>query len=239
MLAHAAGGIRAIVDLGDDARDQRKDGGRAGADQGDGGALAGGVPQPVGNEQSHPKSDRGLGEGDDAGDGKIFPKLFERDGRHGIAHRRFVVWDFQHEMETKRFLGIDPGEARVGVAVSDELGLLAHPLETIDVRRMDPIARVAELVREKSAAAVVVGVPRNMDGSFGPAAEKSRAFIAALAPLVPCRVVAWDERLTTVSAQRALREAGRKARDQKKVVDQAAAQILLQSWLDASAGTAE
>ena len=239
LLPHAAGRVRAVVDLADDPRDQREDGGGAGADQGDGGALAGGMAQAVGDEQSHPEPDGGLGERNDAGDGKIFPKFFERDGRHGIAHRRFVVWDFQHEMETKRYLGIDPGEARVGVAVSDELGLLAHPLETIDVRRTDPVARVAELVREKSAGAVVVGVPRNMDGSFGPAAEKSRAFIAALAPRVSCRVVAWDERLTTVSAQRALREAGRKARDQKKVVDQAAAQILLQSWLDASAGAGE
>jgi putative holliday junction resolvase len=138
----------------------------------------------------------------------------------------------------KRFLGIDPGDARVGVAISDELGMLAHPLETIDVRKSDPVKRIAALVAEKAIIAVVVGVPRNMDGTFGPAAEKSRALIAALKGLVSCRVLPWDERLTTVSAERALREAGRKAKDQRKVVDQAAAQIILQSWMD-SAGAAE
>lgn len=144
-------------------------------------------------------------------------------------------------MENKRFLGIDPGDARVGVAISDELGMLAHPLETIEVRKTDPVTRVAELVAEKSVTAVVIGVPRNMDGTFGPAAEKSRAFIEALKARVSCRVLPWDERLTTVSAQRALRDAGRKAKDQRKVVDQAAAQIILQSWLDsaAAAGAAE
>jgi putative Holliday junction resolvase len=149
-----------------------------------------------------------------------------------------VVWDFQLEMEMKRFLGIDPGDARVGVAISDELGMLAHPLETIEVKKVDPVARVAELVAEKAVAGVIVGVPRNMDGTFGPAAEKSRAFIEALKLKVSCKVLPWDERLTTVSAQRALRDAGRKAKDQRKVVDQAAAQIILQGWLDSAAGAA-
>lgn len=135
-------------------------------------------------------------------------------------------------METKRFLGVDPGDARVGVAISDELGMLAHPLETIEVKKTDPVKRLAAIVAEKTVAAVVVGVPRNMDGTFGPSAEKARAFIESLRAELPCPVQPWDERLTTVSAQRALREAGRKAKDQKRVVDQAAAQILLQSWLD-------
>jgi putative Holliday junction resolvase len=114
--------------------------------------------------------------------------------------------------------------------------MLAHPLETIEVRKTDPLDRLAQIVTDRQVLAVIVGVPRNMDGSFGPAAEKSRTFIAALRERVPCRVIAWDERLTTVSAQRALQEAGRKARDQKKIVDQAAAQILLQSWLDSGGG---
>jgi putative holliday junction resolvase len=135
-------------------------------------------------------------------------------------------------METKRVLGVDPGDARVGLAISDELGMLSHPLETVQVKKSDPIARIAEVVREKHVSLIIVGVPRNMDGSFGPAAEKSRDFIEKLKGAVPCPVRPWDERLTTVSAERALREAGRKARDQRAVVDQAAAQILLQSWLD-------
>ena len=235
LLAHAAGGIRPIVDVGDDASHQRQNRGSAGADQGDGGALPGCLAEFVGQKQADAEADGRLGKSDDSGHRKIFSKLFERDGRHGIAHGRFVVWDFQLEMETKRILGLDPGDARVGVAISDELGLLAHPLETIDVRKSDPVARVAALAAEKSVSAIVVGVPRNMDGSFGPAAEKSRAFIEALKTRVSCRIVPWDERLTTVSAQRALRDAGRKAKDQRKVVDQAAAQIILQGWLDASA----
>ena len=145
------------------------------------------------------------------------------------------MWDFQLEMETKRFLGIDPGDVRVGVALSDELGMLAHPLETIEVRKTDPVQRITAIVAEKSVDAVIVGVPRNMDGTFGPAAEKSRSLIAGLRAVLPCRVLPWDERLTTVAAERALREAGRKARDQRAVIDQAAAQTLLQSWLDSAA----
>jgi putative Holliday junction resolvase len=143
-----------------------------------------------------------------------------------------VVWDFQLQMETRRVLGIDPGEVRVGVAVSDDLGMLAHPLETIDASKCDPCDRIAELVAEKEVCAVIVGVPRNMDGSFGPAAEKARAWIEKLKTRIACKVIPWDERLTTVSARRALREAGRTARNQRSVIDQAAAQILLQSWLD-------
>lgn len=146
-----------------------------------------------------------------------------------------MVWDFQLEMENRRVLGIDPGEVRVGVAMSDDLGLLAHPLETIDASRRDPCERITELAAEKQAIAIVVGVPRNMDGSFGPAAEKARALIERLRAGVSCQVIPWDERLTTVSAQRALREAGRKAKNQRSVIDQAAAQILLQSWIDAQA----
>ena len=146
-----------------------------------------------------------------------------------------MVWDFQLEMETRRVLGIDPGEVRVGVAMSDDLGLLAHPLETIDASRRDPCERITELAGQTQAIAIVVGVPRNMDGSFGPAAEKARALIERLRASVSCQVIPWDERLTTVSAQRALREAGRKAKNQRSVIDQAAAQILLQSWIDAQA----
>jgi putative holliday junction resolvase len=143
-----------------------------------------------------------------------------------------VVWDFQLEMATGRVLGIDPGEARVGVAISDDLGLLAHPLETIDATRRDPCDRVEELAREKQVDAIIVGVPRNMDGSFGPAALKARELIERLRERVSCNVIPWDERLTTAAAERALREAGRKAKQQRSVIDQAAAQILLQSWID-------
>jgi len=135
----------------------------------------------------------------------------------------------------KRALGIDIGEARVGVALSDELGMMAHPLETIQVKAGGVRQRILTLAREKKAEAIIVGMPRNMNGTFGPAAEKARAFIADLTPDSPCPIIPWDERLTTVSAQRSLQEAGRKARDQRSVIDQVAAQILLQSWLDSQA----
>jgi putative Holliday junction resolvase len=113
--------------------------------------------------------------------------------------------------------------------------MLAHPLETIDVSKCDPCDRIAELAAQKAVFAVIVGVPRNMDGSFGPAAEKARVLIEKIRSRVECEIIPWDERLTTVSAQRALREAGRKAKNQRSVIDQAAAQILLQSWIDSQA----
>lgn len=225
--------------MGHDARDEGQDCGRASADEGNRRPLLGRLAELISQEQTDSEPDRCLRKGNNSGYRKIFSKFFERDGRHGIAHRRFVVWDFQLEMEMKRFLGIDPGDARYGVAISDELGMLAHPLETIEVKKIDPVVRIAELASEKRVSGVIVGVPRNMDGSFGPAAEKSRAFIEALKAKVSCKVLPWDERLTTVSAQRALRDAGRKAKDQRKVVDQAAAQIILQGWLDSGAGAAE
>ena len=136
----------------------------------------------------------------------------------------------------KRILGIDHGDVRVGVAISDELGFLAHPLETIDVRRTSAVARIRELAAARDIATVVVGMPRNMNGPPAPAAEQVGKFAAELRAVLPCPVVTWDERLTTVSAQRFLQAAGRKAKDQKHVIDQAAAQVILQGWLDAQAG---
>jgi putative Holliday junction resolvase len=137
--------------------------------------------------------------------------------------------------QMKKVLGIDLGDARVGLAISDDLGMLAHPHSTLTVAQGQLTERIAALVRERGVDTVVVGMPRNMDGSHGPAAEKTRVFVEALRKLIDVPVLTWDERLTTVSAQRALQEAGRKAKDQKSVVDQVAAQIILQGWLDAHA----
>lgn len=132
-----------------------------------------------------------------------------------------------------RFLGVDPGDARTGVAISDEMNFMAHPLETITNREVDPVHRIAKIVEDKKITTIVVGMPRNMDGSYGPAAEKTRVFIEKLESAgVGCPVVAWDERLSTVAAQRSMREAGRSAKNQRGVIDQAAAQIILQSWMD-------
>lgn len=140
-------------------------------------------------------------------------------------------------MEMKRALGIDYGDVRVGVAISDELGFLAHPLETIDVRTTPAARRIAEIARSRDVETIVVGQPRNMDGSQGASAEKAAQLATEIRTELPeCRVVAWDERLTTVSAQRSLREAGRKAKEHRGIIDQAAAQVILQGWLDAQAG---
>jgi putative Holliday junction resolvase len=131
----------------------------------------------------------------------------------------------------RRILGIDFGRARIGIAVSDELGMLAHPVKTIPASR-DAAKQIAEVVREKDAERVVIGLPRHMNGSVGESAGEALAFAAELRKLLPCEVVTWDERLTTIAANRALRDGGRKTRDSKNIVDQVAAQMILQGYLD-------
>ena len=140
----------------------------------------------------------------------------------------------------KRILGVDYGRARIGVAISDELGMLAHPLETIPAARLETAAkRIAELVREKDVAAVVLGMPRHMTGEMGVAAAEVTVFADKLRPLLKCELVLWDERLTTTAANRALRDAGQKTRRTRGVVDQVAAQMILQGYLDRLKGTRE
>lgn len=148
----------------------------------------------------------------------------------GIEARR-TLWDFQSLM--KKALGIDLGDARIGVAASDDLGMLAHPLETIPAAKGDPIARILELAASRGVEAIVVGMPRNMDGTYGPAATKAKEFMEKIRARTPLRIVPWDERLTTVAAQRSLQESGRNTRSQKSIIDQVAAQMILQGWLDA------
>jgi putative Holliday junction resolvase len=132
-----------------------------------------------------------------------------------------------------RALGVDFGEVRIGLAITDELRMLAHPLMTLDARNPKVVRQIAQITLEKNVQDVVLGLPRNMDGSYGTAAEKVRAFATLLKQEIKCPLHLWDERWTTVAAQRALREAGKKTREYKGFVDQVAAQILLQSWVDA------
>jgi len=113
--------------------------------------------------------------------------------------------------------------------------MLAHPLETILVKEGKAVKRVAAIVRREKTATVVIGLPRNMNGTYGPAAEKVREFAAKLQALVPCEVKFWDERLTTVAAQRSLHEAGRNTKNSRAVIDQVAAQLILQGYLDSQA----
>jgi putative holliday junction resolvase len=132
-----------------------------------------------------------------------------------------------------RVLGIDLGQARTGIALSDELRMLAHPLETIASPSAAKVARrVQQIVAEKKVDCVVVGLPRQMNGTIGRAAEIAQEFVEKLRSLVGCEVVTWDERLSTVAAERALRDAGKKTRQTRDIRDQVAAQIVLQSYLD-------
>jgi putative Holliday junction resolvase len=128
-------------------------------------------------------------------------------------------------------LGIDFGQSRIGLAISDELGFMAHPLETVPAGK-GALKRIAQIIRERKIDNVVVGLPRNMDGTFGPAAESARKFVEELRAAIPCEITTWDERLTTVAAHRSLREAGKKTRATRGYVDQVAAQMILQGYLD-------
>jgi putative holliday junction resolvase len=135
-------------------------------------------------------------------------------------------------------LALDFGRARIGAAISDELQLLAHPLETIPANE-EAASRVAEIVREKKVDHVVAGLPKRMNGQLGAAATEVLQFVEKLRAILPCPVVTWDERLTTVAAHRALREAGKKTRHTRGYVDQVAAQMILQGYLDRRAAKAE
>lgn len=130
-------------------------------------------------------------------------------------------------------MALDHGTRRIGVALTDELKIIASPLEYIPTDSMDKvIERLQQLIREKEVELILIGMPRNMDGTYGPAAEKVNEFIAALQPHITTPVKTWDERLTSVMANRALLE-GNVRRDQRKQkVDKMAAAILLQSYLD-------
>jgi putative holliday junction resolvase len=132
----------------------------------------------------------------------------------------------------ERWLGVDYGEVRIGLALSDELALLAHPTATVANNR-SALPAIRELITREKVTGIVIGVPRNMNGTFGPAADKAKKFGEELHKLLPQHLfVYWDERLTTVEAQRVLHNAGRNTRSSRSVIDQVAAQIMLQSYLD-------
>ncbi|WP_338747838.1 Holliday junction resolvase RuvX [Janibacter alittae] len=148
-------------------------------------------------------------------------------------------------MRTGTRLGIDVGDARVGVSTSDPSGLLATPVETVarDLEHDGDIDRVVELAVELSVIEVVVGLPRSLDGGEGPAARSVRDWAQSLrsalhgAPIgnTPIRLV--DERLSTVDAHRGLRDSGVAGRNHRQVVDQAAAVLILQTALDTERAT--
>jgi putative holliday junction resolvase len=132
-----------------------------------------------------------------------------------------------------RILALDHGSKRIGVAISDELQMIAQPLEFIPAEPLtDVLARLSALVTEKEVELILVGMPRNMDGSYGPAAVKVQEFVAELKEALSVPIRTWDERLTSAQANRVLIQ-GNVRRDKRKAnVDKMAAAILLQSYLD-------
>ena len=132
-----------------------------------------------------------------------------------------------------RVLAIDHGSKRMGIAVSDELKSIALPLEFIPSEPFAAfITRLKELIRLKEVEMILVGMPRNMDGSYGPAALKVEEFVAVLKETVAIPIKTWDERLTSAQANRFLIAGDVRRNKRKEKVDQTAAAILLQSYLD-------
>jgi putative Holliday junction resolvase len=135
-----------------------------------------------------------------------------------------------------RILGLDHGTKRIGIAISDELGMIAQPLEFIPAEPFVKfIARLKDIIHEKQVGQIVIGMPRNMDGSYGPAAAKVREFVALLEGSILTPMTLWDERLTSAQANRFLVQSGMRREKRKEKVDQTAAAILLQSYLDSHA----
>ena len=132
-----------------------------------------------------------------------------------------------------RILGVDVGSVRVGVALSDPLGITAQPLEVIDRRRQDLFDRLTALVHEHEVQRVVVGLPLQLDGQTGQAARAVHEFVAELTKRVDAPIDLWDERLSTAEAERAMISGGARRAERKKKIDSVAAALILQAYLDA------
>jgi putative Holliday junction resolvase len=136
--------------------------------------------------------------------------------------------DFPHPA-----LGLDYGDARIGIAATDPVGIMAHPVETIHRQKQDAHACIARLIRERGVKTLVVGLPCHLDGREGESAQKARRFVAELSQQHPQLPVVWiDESFTTVAAAAKLHEAGKNAKRQKALIDQAAAVEILNAWME-------
>jgi putative Holliday junction resolvase len=132
-----------------------------------------------------------------------------------------------------RVLGLDLGDARIGVAISDDERRMAVAFGTIPAGAPADVAAVVRLVDEQGISAVVVGLPLSLSGERGPRAAQAEAFVGVLRTALRVPVELQDERLSTVQAERSLREAGTTGVDRRRVIDQAAAAVILQAWIDA------
>ena len=132
-----------------------------------------------------------------------------------------------------RILAIDHGTKRMGIAISDEMRTIAQPLEYIAAEPLEKFFdRLKQIIADREISLIVVGVPLNMDGTYGPAAARVQEFVTALKEAVTVPIKSWDERLTSVQANRYLIEADVRRSKRKEKVDKTAAAILLQSYLD-------
>lgn len=132
-------------------------------------------------------------------------------------------------------LGIDYGAARIGIAATDACGILAHPVESIHLQRTNPFTRIAEIVRERGIRTLVLGLPLRMDGTEGTACAKVRHFGEKLHSFFPeLPLIYVDEYLTTSTAQEKLHQAGKKAKNFRPIIDQAAAVEILNNWLEST-----
>ncbi len=131
-----------------------------------------------------------------------------------------------------RILAIDFGERRIGLAISDPLGITAQGLPTIDAKKSkDLFSDIQEIIKDKKVTKIVVGMPKNMDGSIGSKGEQVQKFIQKLARKTGVEVTSWDERLTSIQSQKSMREMGIKQKE-KEAVDRISATLILQSYLD-------
>jgi len=132
-----------------------------------------------------------------------------------------------------RTLGIDFGTRRIGLALSDPTGSLATPLPFLENTSLkEVVAKFQELVKSHGVKTVVIGLPRNMDGSYGPSAQKVREFITQIQPHIAAEIISQDERLTTAQASRDLSQMGLTHKDLRKKVDSSSAALILQQFLD-------
>lgn len=133
-----------------------------------------------------------------------------------------------------RIMGVDYGDRRIGIAVSDPFGWTAQGVETIHWRGnvQTVVNRIGQLIEQYNVEKIVVGYPKNMDGTIGFRGEKTIEFIDILKKETDVQIIKWDERLTTVAANRVMREVGMKGTRKKRVIDQIAAMYILQGYLD-------
>ena len=150
------------------------------------------------------------------------------NGRRTMDRGLYDYW----RNKMSRILAIDWGERRIGMAISDPLGITAQGLPTLDTKKTkDVFSFLRDLIEDKQVSRIVVGMPKNMDGSIGFKGREVEKFIRKLTQKIKAEVIGWDERLTTVSSLRSMREMGTKQKE-KQTVDRISATLILQNYLD-------